>query len=85
VLDVLFCLGFVAVFVLILGVNLWNYWRVYGSVPTYEKYRTSHPGLLKFGRCHCRCCGSGRIYVHSLTPLHRRHICANCGTVLYRS
>lgn len=78
-------LGLVTAFVVMLGLNLRAYWRIYGGLPTFDQYRARHPKLVKFGRCHCRCCGSGRIYVHSLTAQHRRHICGTCGTVLYRS
>jgi uncharacterized protein (DUF983 family) len=41
--------------------------------------------LVRHGRCHCRKCGAGRIYVHSLDATMRRHVCTNCGEVLYRS
>jgi hypothetical protein len=85
-LDLLLCAAFFGLPVaLIVVYNVRAYRRVYGSLPTYDGYKRRHPDRLRFGRCHCANCGSGRIYVHSLDAIHRRHICATCGTVLYRS
>lgn len=77
--------GLVAFVALILCAAVWEYWATYGSLPTFNEYRRRHPSLFKAGRCHCVACGSGRVYVHALDALRRRHICATCGTVLYRS
>lgn len=81
----MFELLFLGFFAVIIGLNLRAYWQAYGRLPSYEEYRSSHPGLFQHGRCHCRSCGGGRIYVHSLDARRRRHVCVNCGEVLYRS
>ncbi len=81
----MFVLLFVAFFALVVGLNLRANWKLYGSLPTFDDYRRSHPECVRHGRLHCSRCDSGRIYVHSLDALRRRHICVSCGTVLYRS
>lgn len=81
----LFVLPFLAFFALIVGLNLRSHWKLYGSLPTFDDYRSSHPEAVRHGRLHCHHCSGGRIYVHSLDALRRRHICVACGTVLYRS
>ena len=77
--------GFLGAVGFFAGVNLWIYWRAYARLPTFDAYRRQHPELFKFGRCHCRRCGSGRLYVNSLDAFRRRHICTVCGETLYRS
>ena len=78
-------LFFGAVIALIMGINLRAYWQAYGRLPRFDEYRRRHPDLFRHGRCQCRRCGAGRIYVHSLDASRRRHVCTNCGEVLYRS
>ena len=60
-------------------------WFLYGRLPWFEDYCRLHPESIQHGRCHCHVCGSGRIYIYSLSPWRRRHICVQCGEVLYRS
>ena len=74
--------GFVA---LIVGLNFRAYWMAYGRLPNFEQYRTRHPERVRHGRCQCRNCGGDRIHLHSLDAFRRRHVCTNCGEVLYRS
>lgn len=81
----LYVLGFVSVVTLIIIWNAWAYWRMFGSLPTFDEYRCQHPELFKNGRCRCHKCGGGRVFLHTLDPFRRRHICATCSTVLYRS
>lgn len=81
----MFGLLWVVFFALIVGLNLRSNWNLYGSLPTFDEYRSRHPDSVRRGRLHCSHCGSGRIYVHSLDAVRRRHICVACGTVLYRS
>ena len=76
---------FVGIFFAILGLNLWAYWRAYGRPPRFKEYRRRHPELVRHGRCQCRSCGGDRIHVYSLDAFRRRHVCTNCGEVLYRS
>lgn len=83
--DQLAVLAFVAFFGGIVALNLWGYWKAYGSLPTYDEYREQHPELVKNGRCRCHKCGGGRVFLHTLDAYRRRHICATCSTVLYRS
>ncbi len=59
--------------------------RVYFDLPTFAEYRRQYPQLVHEGRCQCHSCGGHRIFVEKLSPEHRRHICATCSTVLYRS
>lgn len=75
----------VLVICLVVGGNAWRYWSAYGRLPWFEEYCQRHREAVRRGRCHCHHCGASRIYVHSLTPWWRRHICAQCGEVLYRS
>jgi len=81
----MFELLFAGIFAAIVGLNMWSAWQAYGRLPTFDLYRRRHPELFGHGRCQCRCCGGDRIYVHSLDALRRRHVCANCGVLLYRS
>jgi hypothetical protein len=83
--DTLALLGFMALVAGIFGLNLWDYWRAYGSLPTFDEYGEQHPGLVKDGRCRCHKCGGGRLFLHSFDSYRRRHVCATCGTVLFRS
>ncbi len=69
----------------IVGFNLWRYWRTYRSFPTFEEYRSQYPHLVRGGHVRCCRCGGGRVHVHHMDPDHRRHICASCSAVLYRS
>lgn len=83
--DTMSTLGFVACCALIVGVKLWRLWRDYLHLPTFDEYRELHPGLVNNGRCRCHKCGGGRVFLHSLDAYRRRHICATCSTLLYRS
>lgn len=78
-------LGFMAFVAGIVGLNLWDYWRAYDSLPTFDEYCEQHPELVKNGLCRCHACGGGRMFLHTLDSHRRRHVCATCGTVLYRS
>lgn len=78
-------LVFVALFVIFGGGTLLAYWLAYASLPTFDEYRRRHPDLVKNGRCRCHSCGGDRVFLHTLDAFHRRHVCATCGTVLYRS
>ena len=82
--DTLALLGFMALVAGIVGLNLWDYWRAYGSLPTFDEYSEQHPGLVKDGLCRCHKCGGGRLFLHSFDSYRRRHVCATCGTVLFR-
>lgn len=75
-------LAFVAV---VLGFHFRWRWKTYFRLPTYDRYRELYPGCCRSGLCRCNKCGSGRITINSLMPDERRHVCRNCGTVLYRS
>jgi hypothetical protein len=67
------------------GLHFWWRWKTYFRLPTYDRYCELNPQRCRAGLCHCSKCGSGRISINSLMPDERRHICRNCGTVLYRS
>ena len=88
-LDQLFLIAFfalaVGLFVFIIRLNSRVLWHVYGRLPTFDQYRSRHPNLVRHGRCRCRSCGGDRIHVHSLDAFMRRHVCTNCGELLYRS
>lgn len=68
-----------------LALLVWGYWRVYGRHPTFDEYRAMHPDLFKNGRCRCRHCGGGRMYLQGPDAGSRLHVCVTCGKVLYRS
>lgn len=69
----------------VVGVNEWWYWQNYRRLPTYDQYRARHPAACPDGQCRCVHCGSRRLRLHSLRPDMRRHLCGNCGALLYRS
>lgn len=81
----LFWVGVVVFFVCTFVLSWLSYKRMYLDLPTFEEYRSRYPHLVKEGRCRCYRCGGGRVFLHNLDPYRRRHICATCGTVLYRS
>lgn len=84
-LSDLFWGGVVALFVGYFVLGLRKVKRLYSDLPTFEQYRRQHPDLVREGRCRCHSCSGHRIFVENLSPEHRRHICATCSTVLYRS
>ena len=81
----MFELQFVGFIALIVGLKVWVWWKTYGSLPTFDDYCRRHVELVRHGRVKCGNCGGGRVYLHSLDAVRRRHICVACGTVLYRS
>lgn len=74
--------GFIA---LVMGLGALGFWNMYWRLPTFDEYRRRHPGLVKNGRLRCNRCAGGRVFLYHLTEHHRRHLCATCGAVLYRS
>lgn len=83
--DALVTLAIVGLFALVIGVGALGFWNLYWRLPTFDEYCRRHPGQVKEGRLRCNRCGGSRVFLYHLTEHHRRHLCATCGTVLYRS
>lgn len=63
--------------------------RNYQTIPTFDQYKTAHPGLVVKGKVTCVHCGGNQLYLKQAGNLGTRilnlHICRTCGTSLYRS
>lgn len=80
ILNILFIL-FIFILLVKAGINK----KIY----TVEDYKRDNPKCIKNERILCNACGSNHIHirVHSeiLTKITNKHICVQCGKILYYS
>ena len=74
---------------LLIGADSYYQYRSrYRRHPTFEEYRSRHPGLVTRGRVECHSCGGSLLHVRGLrnaVDTRKTHYCTTCGKPLYRS